>query len=114
VAILARMHWWSWALVWFGLLAGAGLVLGLLVRTLWFKVKALTVELNEASTRLTAVLAAVNDAAEQDDPGGEYDGYDEVAHRSGARTGRSGGARRASGQAAGPRRSEHDRVTHPR
>ena len=56
-----------WALLWAVLLVGAGLVLGLLGRTLWRKVKALTRELGESSQRLTGLLARLDDPA---DPGG--------------------------------------------
>ena len=58
---------WVWVLVWAVLLLGAGLLLGLLGRRLWRKAKALTREMGEASERLTAVLAALNDVA---DPAG--------------------------------------------
>lgn len=57
-----------WALLWFLLLLGAGLVLGLVARVLWRKAKALTQEIGEASERLTAVLATLNDVA---DPAGD-------------------------------------------
>ena len=62
------MLWW--VLLWVVLLLGAGLALGLLGLMLWRKAKALTREVGEASERLTAVLAALNDVADpaRDDP----------------------------------------------
>jgi len=55
-----------WVLLWLVLLLGAGLVLGLLGRTLWRKAKALTAELGAASTQLSAVAASLGDLAEAD------------------------------------------------
>jgi hypothetical protein len=57
----------TWALLWVVLLLGAGLVLGLLGRMLWRKAKALTHEVGEATERLAAVLAALNDLADPSD-----------------------------------------------
>jgi hypothetical protein len=54
-----------WVLLWLGLVLGAGVVFALLGRRLWLKTKALTAELSEASERLTAVLATLNDLADQ-------------------------------------------------
>jgi hypothetical protein len=90
VDILARMLWW--ALLWFVLLVGAGLVVGLLARRLWRKAKALTSELTVASARLTEVLDAINDLAEQDNL---LDDAVEAGHRPPARAdgGRAGGPR---------------------
>jgi hypothetical protein len=56
------MLWW--VLLWVVLFLAAGASLGLLALQLWRKAKALTREIGEASERLTAVLAALNDVAE--------------------------------------------------
>lgn len=53
-----------WVVLWAVLLLSAGLVFFLLGRSLWRKAKALTRELGEASERLTAVLASINDLAD--------------------------------------------------
>jgi hypothetical protein len=58
-----------WALLWVVLLLGAGLVLGLLGRMLWRKAKALTREVGEATERLTAILAALNEVSDPSDLG---------------------------------------------
>lgn len=57
------MVWW--VLLWTALLLGAGLVLGLLSLRLWRKARALTQEIEQASESLTAVLASLNDLADQ-------------------------------------------------
>jgi len=56
------MLWW--VLLWVVLFLGAGLALGLLGLMLWRKATALTREVGEATERLTAVLAALNDVAD--------------------------------------------------
>lgn len=53
-----------WVLLWLGLVLGAAVVLGLLGRSLWRKVKALTGELSRASEQLSSVAASLNDLAE--------------------------------------------------
>jgi hypothetical protein len=57
-----------WMLLWFVLLVGAGVGLGLLARTLWRKLRALTTELGVASERLTAVLASLNALTDDQQP----------------------------------------------
>jgi hypothetical protein len=54
-----------WVLLWVVLVLGAGVVFALLGLMLWRKARALTAELGEASERLTAVLASLNDLADQ-------------------------------------------------
>lgn len=56
------MTWWVWLLIWTVLVLGAGLVLFLLGRDLWRKLRALTSELGVATDRLGEIserLAAV-------------------------------------------------------
>jgi ketopantoate reductase len=53
-----------WVLLWVVLILGAGAVLGLLGWRLWQKLRALTTEVGEASERLTAVLASLNDLSD--------------------------------------------------
>ena len=55
-----------WVLLWVALVLAAAGVLGLIGRTLWYKAKALTAEVTQASERLSAVadsLAALQDQA---------------------------------------------------
>jgi hypothetical protein len=53
-----------WILLWVVLVLGAGAVLGLLGLSLWRKAKALTIEIGEATERLSAVQATLNDVAD--------------------------------------------------
>jgi hypothetical protein len=53
-----------WVLLWVVLILGGGAVLGLLAWRLWQKLRALTADLGETTTRLTAVLARLNDVAD--------------------------------------------------
>jgi hypothetical protein len=53
-----------WVLLWVVLLLGAGLIFFVLGRNLWRKARALITELGEASERLTAILASINDLAD--------------------------------------------------
>jgi hypothetical protein len=73
-----------WVLLWVVLVLLAGALFALLGRRLWLKGRALTVEIGEASERLTAVLAALNDLADQS---GQQPAPD-VATPDGAREGR--------------------------
>ena len=54
-----------WVLLWVVLVLAAGAVLGLLGRSLWRKAKALTVEMTEASERMSAVAASISELAQQ-------------------------------------------------
>lgn len=56
---------WAWVVLWVVLVLGAGAVLGLLARRLWKKAKALIAEIGTSSKRLTAVLAQLNDLADE-------------------------------------------------
>jgi ketopantoate reductase len=56
---------WAWVVLWVVLVLGAGAVFGLLARMLWKKAKALIAEIGTSSERLTAVLAQLNDLADQ-------------------------------------------------
>jgi hypothetical protein len=53
-----------WVLLWIVLVLAAGVVLGLLGRSLWRKTKTLTAELSAASDRLAAVSATLAELAE--------------------------------------------------
>ncbi|MDQ1668522.1 MAG: hypothetical protein QOE40_583 [Actinomycetota bacterium] len=52
-----------WVLLWIVLVLAAGVVLGLLGRSLWRKTKTLTAELTAASDRLAAVSATLAELA---------------------------------------------------
>jgi hypothetical protein len=51
------VSWWLWVLIWLALLLGALIVLFLLLRGVWRKLRLLFAELGTASDRLAAVSA---------------------------------------------------------
>jgi hypothetical protein len=56
---------WAWVVLWVVLVLAAGALFGLLGLMLWKKAKALIAEIGTSTERLTAVLAQLNDLADE-------------------------------------------------
>jgi hypothetical protein len=63
--------WWIWVLIWIALFLLAALVLFLLARSVWRKLRLLFSDLGTASDRLAAVSAELERLQQQDPPGAE-------------------------------------------
>ena len=57
------MAWWSWVLLWFGLVLAAVAVMVLIARRLWRSAVALFREVETASARMAEVSARLDDLA---------------------------------------------------
>ena len=62
------LPWWGWVILWTVLVAGSTLWLGILVRDVWGRSKALGREVTRASELVAALEARVDELSEVDPP----------------------------------------------